>query len=101
MKVFGLQSPIYRFAGSASRLTAKTSEIAAVRRDAMARLDRACRDGLTTAQAARAVGVARANLYRWREQLEPKSRRPHRAWQKNRPSELIRAVERLRRDFAM
>ena len=67
----------------------------------MARFERACRDGLTTAQAARAVGVARSNLYRWREQLEPKSRRPHRVRQKSRPSGLVRAVERLRLDFPM
>lgn len=81
MKVFGLQGSIDR--------------------DALARFERACRDGLTTAQAARAVGAPRSSLYRWRGQLEPKSRRPHRVRQRRWPSELVRAVERLRLDFPM
>lgn len=101
MKVFGLQAPVYRLARVASRLPAKTSDIAAGRRDALQRFDQARRDGLSTEQAARAVGVPRSTLYRWKGQLEPKSRRPHRVRQKSWPSHLIRAVERLRLDFPM
>ena len=58
MKVFGLRGSVYRFTQVASRLTAETSAIAAVRRDALQRFDRARRDGLTAVQAARAVGVS-------------------------------------------
>src|SRR5215218_10140489 len=78
MKVFGLQGSVYRFARVASRLTADTSAIAAVRRDALQRFDRARRDGLTAVQPARAVGVPRSTLYRWRARIEPRSRRPDR-----------------------
>jgi putative transposase len=77
MKVFGLQAPVYRFVRLASRLTAKTSDIAAVRRDALLRFERARRDGLSAEKAARAVGVSRASLHRWSKRLEPNSRRPH------------------------
>lgn len=101
MKVFGLQASVYRAARVASRLTAKTSHIAAVRRDALQRFAQARRDGLTAARAAPAVGASRASLYRWSERLEPKSRRPHRVRQKTWSSELVRAVERLRLDYPM
>lgn len=101
MKVFGLQGPVYRLARVASRLPAETSPIAAGRRDALQRFDRARRDGLTAVQAAAAVGIPRATLYRWSAALEPRSRRPHRVRQKDWPCELIRAVERLRLDFPM
>ena len=101
MKVFGLQGSVYRFARVASRLTAQTSAIAAVRRDALQRFDRARRDGLTAVQATRAVGVPRSTLYRWRARIEPRSRRPHRFRSKSWPSDLVRAVERLRLDFPM
>jgi transposase InsO family protein len=101
MKVFGLQGSVYRFARVASRLTAESSAIAAVGRDALQRFDRARRDGLTAVQAARAVGVPRSTLYRWRAQIEPRSRRPHRFRPKSWPSDLVRAVERLRLDFPM
>ena len=37
MKVFSLQAPIYRGAWLSSRLTAQTSQLAAVRRDALER----------------------------------------------------------------
>ena len=101
MKVFGLQGSVYRFARVASRLTAQTSAIAAVRRDSLQRFDRARRDGLTAVQAAGAVGVPRSTLYRWRARIEPRSRRPHRFRSKSWPSDLVRAVERLRLDFPM
>lgn len=101
MKVFGLQGSVYRFARVASRLTAKTSAIAAVRRDALARFERARRDGLTAEQAAPAVGTSRSSLHRWSRRLEPKSRRPHRVKQKTWTPQLVQAVERLRLDFPM
>lgn len=101
MKVFGLQAPVYRLARVASRLTAKTSDIAAGRRDALARFDRARRDGLTAERAAPAVGSSRASLHRWTKRLEPKSRRPHRVKQRTWTTELVQAVERLRLDFPM
>ena len=40
MKVFSLQAPIYRGASLSSRLTAQTSQLAAVRRDALERCAR-------------------------------------------------------------
>ena len=57
MQVFGLQGAVYRGARWASRLTAQTPHIEAVRRDALRRFDEARRDGLTAEQAAKAVGV--------------------------------------------
>ena len=98
--VRGLPRQIIRNGRAASRLLdAKTPEIeAARRRDAIARWRRAMADGLTAEQAAKAVGVARSNLYRWEREATPKSRRPRRAWAK---PELRRAVERLRQDFPM
>ena len=77
MKVFSLQAPIYRGAWLSSRLTAQTSQLAAVRRDALERWRRARSRGLSAEEAARAVGASRASLYRWEKRLEPRSRRPH------------------------
>jgi putative transposase len=101
MQVFGLQGAVYRGASWASRLTAKTSDIAAVRRDALRRYEQARSDGLTAEQAAKAVGVGRASLNRWSHRLEPKSRRPHRPRPKGWTSALVRAVQDLREDFPM
>lgn len=101
MQVFGLQAAVYRGASWASRLAAKTSDIAAVRRDALRRFERARRDGLTAEQAARAVGVSRASLHRWSKRLEPRSRRPLRMRVRTWTSALVRATERLREDFPM
>jgi transposase InsO family protein len=101
MQVFGLQAAVYRGASWASRLAAKTSDIAAARRDAQRRFERARRDGLTAEQAAKAVGVSRATLNRWSHRLEPKSRRPHRTRPKTWTSRLVRAVQDLRDDFPM
>lgn len=101
MKVFGLQGSVYRGARLASRLTAKTSDIAAGRRDVLGRFAQARRAGLTAAQASKAVGVSRASLHRWSERLEPKSRRPRRVKSKTWTPQLVQAVERLRLDFPM
>lgn len=102
MQVFGLPRQISRGAALATRRAAKTPEIAADGRVAVVqRWRRAMRDGLSSDQAARAVGVARATLYRWEERATFRSRRPHRARQRQWSPALIRAVERLRDDYPM
>lgn len=103
MQVFGLPGQIIRNGRAASRLLdAKTPNIeAARRRDAVARWRRAIADGLTTVEAAKAVGAPRSSLYRWERNAEPKRRRPLRVRQKDWPPALRRAVERLRQDFPM
>ena len=101
MQVFGLQGAVYRGASLASRLAAQTTDIGAARREVLRRYERARRDGLSAAAAARAVGVGRASLHRWSKRLEPRSRRPLRMRLKTWTSRLVRAVERLRDDFPM
>jgi transposase InsO family protein len=102
MQVFGLPGHVIRAGRVASRLAAGARNSEAVRRDAIVRRWRqAIADGLTTAQAARAVGVGRATLYRWEQRAEPRSRRPHRRRQSHWPPGLVQAVERLRLDFPM
>ena len=103
MQVCGLPGHVIRNAGAASRLLgAKTPNIEAERRrDAVARWRRAMADGLASDRAARAVGEARANLYRWEKRLEPRSRRPARLRKPVRPPGLVEAIERLRLDFPM
>jgi hypothetical protein len=92
MQVFGLPGHVIRGGRVASRLLdAKTSGIAAAgRRDAVARWRLAMRDGLTGEQAARAVGVPRASLYRWEASPELRSRRPRRLRAKTWSSDLVR-----------
>src|SRR3954454_10867868 len=58
MKVFSLQAPIYRGAWLSSRLTAQTSQLAAVRRDAIERWRRARSRGLSAEEAGRAGRAA-------------------------------------------
>src|SRR5688572_10419719 len=103
MQVFGLPAHIIRSARRASRLLdAETSNIAAARRrDALARWHGARRAGLTAEQAAQAVGVPRATLYRWEKVPVPKSRRPHRLRQRTWSPALRIEVERLRLDHPM
>jgi hypothetical protein len=56
----------YRGASLSSRLTAQTSQLAAIRRDALERWRRVRSRGLSAEEAARAVGTSRgASLYRW------------------------------------
>ena len=103
MQVFRLPRHVIRSAGAASRLLgAKTPNIEAQRRrDAVARWRRAIAAGLTTEEAARAVGVSRASLYRWEKEPEPKSRRPLRRRKATWTPELAEAVEALRLDNPM
>ena len=71
MQVFGLPGHIIRGARLASRIAAKCSDNeAAIRRATVARWRQAMADGLTAEQAAKAVGKARATLYRWLERAE-------------------------------
>ena len=103
MQVFGLPRHVIRNARAASRLlAAKAPDTEAQRRhDAVARWRRAMVDGLTSVQAAKAVGVARSNLYRWEKDAVPKSRRPHRVRGKTWTPALRQAVEHLRGDNPM
>lgn len=103
MQVFGLPGHVIRNAGCMSRLIdAKTSTIAAaIRRDMLARWRQAMARGLSAADAAEAVGVPRATLYRWEKQPERRSRRPHRLRQPAWSPALVQAVEQLRLDNPM
>lgn len=103
MKVFGLHGSVYRGAGLASRLaTATDATTIALRRVALVRWQAARRQGLSAAQAAQAVGVSRASLYRWQKRPQPRSRRPHHTrpttW---RGTRLVDQVEALRRQYPM
>lgn len=101
MKVFGLRREVYQFARLASRLSAEPSARAALRRDALIRWETARRQGLSAQQAAQAVGIPRATLYRWQKRPEPRSRRPRRTRPKTWTPALMRALEDLRRRFPM
>lgn len=100
MKVFGLHAAIYRAASLASP-PKPPSDTQLARQDALARWLRARSHGLTAAQAAQAVGVGRATLYRWQTRLEPRSKRPRRTRSPQCSSELVGAVERLRAEHPM
>lgn len=103
MQVIGLPGHVIRNARSASRLlAAETPNIGALgRRAAVARWRQAMAQGLTAAQAAAAVGVARATLYRWEKAPEPSSRRPKRLRTGSWTVALVGAVEALRADNPM
>ena len=102
MQVFGLPGHVTRTGSLASRLAAKSSSSeAAMRRELVRRWRQAMDEGLTAAQAARAVGASRASLYRWRGCAELKSRRPHRVRKPAWPPALVQAVEELRADNPM
>jgi putative transposase len=103
MQVFSLPSQVRRNARAASRLLeAKTPGIETERRrDAVARWRRAMADGLTAGQAAQAVGVSRATLYRWETSPVPRSRRPRTFRKPTWTPALVRAVEDLRGENPM
>jgi putative transposase len=102
MQVFGLPGHIIRSGKLASRIAAQSSDNeAAIRRATVVRWRQAIGAGLTGEQAAKAVGVPRATLYRWEQRPEMRSRRPHRRRAKTWGSDLIRAVEDLRGDYPM
>src|SRR4029079_884481 len=69
--------------------------------DAVTRWRRAIGDGLTAKQAAQAVGVPRSTLYRWENDPQPKSRRPHKLRKPQWTRKLARAVEAARAENPM
>ena len=69
------------------------------RRDAVRRWQGARRQGLSAADAAAAVGVSRATLYRWAVRAEPRSRRPRRPRRPQWTPDLVAAVQRIRGDY--
>ena len=89
MQVFGLPRYVIRNAARASRLLAGPDAAERMRLDAVRRWRRAMGDGLTSAQAARAVSVPRATLYRWEKRAAPLPTRPLRV----RRPELRRGIE--------
>jgi putative transposase len=102
MQVFGLPGHIIRYGQVASRIAAQSSgNEAAIRRAAVARWRQAIAAGLRADQAAKAVGVPRATLYRWEKRPELHSRRPRRMRAKTWTPALIEAVEALRLDHPM
>jgi transposase InsO family protein len=103
MQVFGLPGHIIRNGRAASRLLAAQTpnSEAARRRDAVARWRQAMALGLSAVEAATAVGVPRATLYRWQAKPEPGSRRPRRPRRPRWPAALVEAVEALRADNPM
>jgi hypothetical protein len=79
MQVFSLPRHVIRTGALASRIAAKSlSNEAAIRDDAVRRWKGVRAAGLSSDEAARAVGVSRATLYRWAKRPEPQSRRPRR-----------------------
>ena len=102
MQVFGLPGHVIRAGTLASRIAAQSpSNEAAIRRAAVARWRQAMADGLTAEQAAKAVGIPRASLYRWQKRAEPRSKRPRRMRANTWTPALIEAVEALRLDHPM
>ncbi len=103
MQVFGLPGHVIRKGRAASRLidAKPPSGAAARRRDAVARWRGAMAKGLSAEDAAQAVAVPRATLYRWRKQPEPRSKRPRRLRAKTWSPALVEAVEALRLDHPM
>ena len=102
MQVFGLPRHVIRAGALASRIAAKSSSHEAVLHlDAVARWRRARAAGLSADDAAKAVGVSRATLYRWSARPEPLSRRPCRVRKPQWTPALAQAVEELRADNPM
>jgi putative transposase len=105
MQIRGLHRAIYRGARLSSRIEAKERSEAAKRseerRELVDRWLQARRDGLSAEAAARAVGKPRSTLSRWKNELTPKSTRPHKVRKPRREPKLVAAVERLRKASPM
>lgn len=102
MQVFGLPRHVIRAGALASRIAAKSLDHeAAIREDAVRRWKSARAAGLSADEAARAVGVSRATLYRWAKRPEPQSRRPRQLRRPQWSPALAQAVEELRADNPM
>ena len=96
MQIRGLHRSIYRGARLASRLATKERSDVVERRDAVARWRQARRDGLTTEQAAKAVGTPLSTLYRWAKGAPLKSRRPKTTRKTTWTTQLVQVVEEWR-----
>jgi putative transposase len=96
MQIRGLHRSIYRGARLASRLATKERSDVVERRDAVARWHQARRDGLTTIQAAKAVGIPLSTLYRWAKDAPIGSRRPKTTRKTTWTTQLVQAVEEWR-----
>src|SRR5690606_26243794 len=84
------------------RIAAKSlSNEAVMREDAVRRWGKARRAGLSADEAAAAVGVSRATLYRWTQRSQSLSRRPRRVPRPQWTPALAQAVEELRADNPM
>ena len=103
MQVRSLPRHVIRNAMVGSRLIGAEppDSAASIRRDALIRWQQARARGLNAADAAEAVGVPRATLYRWAKRPEPGSRRPHRLRRPTWSPALVEAVEAMRRDYPM
>lgn len=102
MQVFGLPRHVIRAGALASRIAAKSlSNEAVSREDAVRRWRQARAAGLSADEAANAVGVSRATLYRWTRRAQPLSRRPRRVRRPQWSPALAQMVEELRADNPM
>ena len=103
MQVHGLPGHVIAGSRAASRLldAETTNIVAARRRDAVVRWRAAMAKGLSAEDAAAAVGVPRSTLYRWKNQPQPRSRRPRQMRGKTWTAALVQAVEHLRGDNPM
>lgn len=99
MQLFGPPGHVIRSAAVASRIAAKSlSKEAAIRADVVRRWQKARAAGLSTDDAAAAVGVSRATIYRGARRPEPLSRRPRRVRRPQWSPALTQAVEDLPSD---
>lgn len=102
MQVFGLPGHIIRSGKLASRIAAQSPDNeAAIRGATVARWRQAMANGLSAENAAKAVGVPRATLYRWQKQPKPRSKCPKRRRARSWTPTLVEAVEALRLDHPM
>lgn len=102
MQVFSLPRQVIRNGIVASRIAAKSLDNeAAIREALIGRWRQAIADGLTAEDAAKAVGVSRATLYRWKKQPQRRCSRPRRLRSNNWSPALVEEVERLRSDYPM
>ena len=95
MQVRVLPREISRGARTAATLSSRSKAVEATlneRVELVRRWRRAMSAGLTAREAADAVGVSRATLYRWRRNPEPRSRRPRRVRPRQWTSAQVSAV---------
>ena len=99
MQVFGLPRHVIRNAKTASRLLTPPDAGTRQRLDAVRRWRQAMENGLGAGEAANAVGVPRATLYRWEKRPVRLSTRPHAVRRPKAQPEVRRRIRELRRDF--